>query len=317
MITPVKDAYGPEADRSNLADYLEVLALSGQPLRRAEFADFLKDREWFVRSRELFQLGEGNGSEPSEDEEDGGVGAAPSDLAAGDIFEVLALRAQSLGDSYPFVLTRTQLEHRETIADEHMPYLVLLAITVGHYNDLQCDVTPERLFEECVAQAMTNRGLLTFDTGAAGRDPGGFADLVRAVGDSVDLIAAPSAGPHRTHAKEEGVDTVSHLSWGDKRGGHWVFIGQATCAKSNEWARKIEEPRAEQWGPLLTCVVAPIPYLAVPHHVEDEHLMVLSRSHGRLVLDRLRLSRHLGAPSRQQAAIVNAMRSTDVYHPLH
>ena len=51
MIAPLKDAYGPEADRSNLADYLELLALTMKPLREAEFADFLKDRKWFVRSR--------------------------------------------------------------------------------------------------------------------------------------------------------------------------------------------------------------------------------------------------------------------------
>jgi hypothetical protein len=32
VITPRKDAYGPDADRSNLADYLELLALNGMVL---------------------------------------------------------------------------------------------------------------------------------------------------------------------------------------------------------------------------------------------------------------------------------------------
>lgn len=316
MIAPLKDAYGPEADRSNLADYLELLALTMKPLREAEFADFLKDRKWFVRSRELFQLGDVDRDEPSEDEDDGGVGPAPSEEAAADIFELLALRQQALADRYPFVLTDTQLELRGDLGDEHMPYLALLAITVGHHNDLDCGLAPERVFEECVAEVMSQRGLLTVDTGAAGRGPGSFDDLVSSVGESLGLISAPSAAPHRTHANEEGVDTVSHLSWDDQRAGHWVFIGQATCARSNEWGGKIEEPRPEQWGPMLTCVVPPIAYLAVPHHIEDAQLTTLSSNHGRLVLDRLRLSRHLGMPSEHQATMIDAIRAADVYHPL-
>lgn len=315
MITPIKDGYGPEADRSNLADYLEVLALSGDSLRRAELADFLSDRDWVVRSRELFELGDPLDEEPSEDEDEGGAGAAPSEVAAGDVFEVLALRMQELGDRYPFFLTDTRLELRDPQTDDHAAYLALLAITIAHHHKLSCGVAPERLFEECVAQAMTSRGLRTVDTGAVGRGQGKFPELVLAVGDAIGLVGAPAAAVYRTSANEEGVDTVSHLTWGDQRAGHWVFIGQATCAKSNEWARKIEEPRPEQWKDLLTSVVPPIGYLAVPHHVEDAHMTHLSRNHSRLVLDRLRLSRHL-VPSAGQAAIVEAVRSADVFHPL-
>lgn len=316
MITPVRDAYGRDADRSNLADYLEVLSLTGEPLRRAELADFLKDRDWVVRSRELFESGDGLSDEPSEDDDEGGVGASPSEVAAGDVFEVLALRAQALDEGYPFVIADSHLDLCEPLTDAHMPYLALLAITVAHHHDVDCEVVPERLFEECVAQAMTRRGLRTVDTGAAGRGKGKFAELVVTVGDTVGLIGAPGKAAHRTYANEEGVDTVSHLSWGDQRAGHWVFIGQATCAKSNEWERKIEQPRPEQWGDLMTCVVPPIGYLAVPHHIEDEQLTYLSRNHGRLVLDRLRLSRHLGSLSERQEAMVAAVRSADVYHPL-
>lgn len=315
MISPRRDAYGPEADRSNLADYLEILALDGQSLRNAELADFLKDRDWVVRSRELFQDGSAD-DEPTEDDEDGGVAASPSEIAAGDVFEVLSLRADALGERYPFDIDDSQVSVRPELTDNHLPYLALLAVTVAHHQELETDLVPERVFEECVAQVMATRGLLTIDTGAAGRGVGGFAHLVRGVGNAIGLIAAPSDALYRTHAKEEGVDTVSHLSWGDHRAGHWVFIGQATCAKSNEWAQKIQEPRSEQWGDLLTCVVPPVAYLAVPHHVEDEQMANLSRNHGRLVLDRLRLSRHLGPLSDQQTALLNVVRAADVYHPL-
>jgi hypothetical protein len=293
-----------------------VLSWTGEPLRQADLADFLKDRDWVVRSRELFEPGDALSEEPPEDDDEGGAGASPSEVAAGDVFEVLGLRAQALGDAYPFVVTDTRLELRVPLTPTHMAYLALLAITIAHHYDVDCEVVPERLFEECVAQAMALRGLRTVDTAAAGRGEGRFAELVVNVGDAVGLIGAPASAAYRTHANEEGVDTVSHLSWGDQRAGHWVFIGQATCAKSNEWARKIQEPRPEQWASLITSVVPPIGYLAVPHHVEDEQLSNLSRNHGRLVLDRLRLSRHLGSLSERQHAMVTAVQTASVYHPL-
>jgi hypothetical protein len=317
VITPQKDAYGPEADRSNLADYLELLSLHGKVLRRAELADFLKDREWDVRSRELYS-DPGASGEPPEDAEDGGVGASPSEVAAGDIFEILRLRADTLGGLYPYAVSETQLTLHDDLTNGQRSYLALLAVTVAHHHGAVLtgtDLLAERVFEECVAQAMRDHGLLTVDSGQAGREGGGFAELVRKVAETVQLVSAPEDAIFRTHAKEEGVDTVSHLSWGDRRAGHWVFIGQATCARSNEWGAKIEEPRPKQWSDLLTCAVPPIAYLAVPHHVEDAQLDALSRNHGKLVLDRLRLARHLGPLSENQVAILEAIRAEDVYHP--
>jgi hypothetical protein len=319
VITPRKDAYGPEADRSNLADYLELLALHGQILRRAELADFLKDREWNVRSRELYTDGSTDGG-PREDAEDGGVDASPSEVDAGDIFEILRLRADTLGSLYPYTVSDAQLTLHDELADGQRAYLALLAVTVAHHHGVVlpgAGLLAERVFEECVAQAMRERGLLTIDSGQAGREGGGFVELVRGVAEAVRLVSAPREAIFRTRAKEEGVDTVSHLSWGDRRAGHWVFIGQATCARSNEWEAKIEEPRPEQWSDLLTCAVPPVAYLAVPHHVEDTQLDALSRNHGRLVLDRLRLARHLGPLSENQAAVLEAVRAEDVYHPSH
>jgi hypothetical protein len=317
VITPRKDAYGPEADRSNLADYLELLALNGKVLRRAELADFLRDREWDVRSRELYTDGSTEG-EPPEDAEDGGVDASPSEVAAGDIFEILRLRADTLGEVYPYVVGEAQLTLREELTDGQRAYLALLAVTVAHHHNVVpggANLLAERVFEECVAQAMRDHGLLTADSGQAGREGGGFPARVRKIADAVQLVSAPEDAIFRTNAKEAGVDTVSHLSWGDRRAGHWVFIGQATCAQSNEWAAKIEEPRPEQWSDLLTCAVPPVAYLAVPHHVEDAQLDELCRNHGKLVLDRLRLARHLGTLSQNQAALLEAVRAEDVYHP--
>ena len=130
-----------------------------------------------------------------------------------------------------------------------MPYLAYCSLSpLATTTTSIADLPRSECSRECVAEVMSQRGLLTVDTGAAGRGPGSFDDLVSSVGESLGLISAPSAAPHRTHANEEGVDTVSHLSWDDQRAGHWVFIGQATCARSNEWGGKIEEPESRAVG---------------------------------------------------------------------
>jgi len=316
VIEPRRDAYGAEADTSNLADYLELLGLAGTPLRRAEFADYLADQQWVVRSRELFHDPTVDQGEPSEDEQEGGAGVSPSDDAADHVFELLAARSDQLGDRYPFELRDSQLVAKTPIEDRHCAYLCLLAITVAHHYDVATDATPEDVFEEVVADVMGSRGLTTIGTGQAAKGGGDFRKLVERVGDELGLVADPHAASSRTSARDEGVDAVSYLSWGDKRAGHWVFVGQATCARSNEWKGKIAEPAPTQWASLLNCVVHPLAYLAVPHHVEDKHLLHLSEKSGRLVLDRLRLTRHLDSLSRSQGTLLAAVTAEGVYHPL-
>ena len=42
-------------------------------------------------------------------------------------------------------------------------------------------------------------------------------------------------------AKDENVDILCHLPWGDMRSGVWVMLGQVTCAKSEQWEKKIKD----------------------------------------------------------------------------
>lgn len=317
MIEPRKDAYGREADTSHLADYLELLALAGRPLKRANLSDYLADNEWPVRSRELFHAAgpELPGDEPPEDELESGPGPSPADEAAGRVFDLIADRATMLGALYPFVVGDVEVTVDDPLKEHHGAYLALLAITVAHHYEVAVPAPPEHAFEAAVAAAMTARGLLTVDMGHAGRDAGDFRAAVQSAGDAVGVLAAPEAAPTKEHANEEGVDTVSHLAWGDTRAGHWLFIGQATCAKSTQWRRKIAEPKPAQWGKLLGSVVPPIAYLAVPHHVEDHQMLHLSDGDGRLVLDRVRLCRHLPTLTDDQQTILDAVRAEDVFHP--
>ncbi len=317
MIEPRKDAYGAEADTTHLADYLELLALAGLPLRRANLSDFLADNNWPVRSRELYHAaGPGTpGAEPSEDELESGPGVSPADEAAGRVFDLLVTREAMLGDRYPFVSDDVQLTVVHPLEDVHRLYLALLAITVAHHYRITSPSAPEDAFEAVVASAMTARGLHTVDMGLAGRTTTDFREAVRTAGETIGVLPAPGAAPSKRWANEEGVDTVSHLSWGDTRPGHWLFIGQATCAKSGEWSKKMSEPKPGQWGPLLGSVIRPLAYLAVPHHMENHQMLHLSTADGRLVLDRIRLCRHLPSVDSDQQGILDAVLSEPVYHP--
>jgi hypothetical protein len=318
VIEPRRDAYGAEANISQLGDYLELLALAQRSLTRAELADYLGDLNWVVRSsQELYHSG---GPEPAVDE-------LPADAAGEDtgfsleteisdrVFELLSDRAELLGDLYPFELSPTRLIRRQPVEPRYDAYVALLAITVAHHYEVSTDETPERAFESLVATAMTARGLLTVDTGAAARATGDFRAMVREAAKDVRLTAAPDAVPSRTHANEEGVDTLSHMSWGDTRPGHWLFLGQATCYQSGGWMRKIKEPLTGQWRALLGSTIEPWAYLAVPHHVEPAQMVHLAVGTNRMVLDRLRLCRHLDEVTGAQRQIIEAVERAGAYHP--
>ena len=317
MIEPRKDAYGAEADTTHLADYIELLALAGRPLRRANLSDFLADTGWPVRSRELYHAaGPGTvGAEPSEDELESGPGVSPADEAAERVFDLLADREAMLGERYPFVNDGVQLTPIDPLDNGHHLYLALLAITVAHHYGVGTPSAPEDAFEAVVADAMAARGLMTVDMGRAGRMTTDFREAVRAAGEAIGVLPSPGAAPSKRHANEEGVDTVSHLSWGDTRPGHWLFIGQATCAKSGEWPRKMSEPKPGQWSRLLGSVIRPLAYLAVPHHMETHQMLHLSTGDERSVLDRIRLCLHLPSVGADQHGILDAVLNEPVYHP--
>jgi hypothetical protein len=314
VIEPSKDAYGPDAERSHLADWLELLALAGQPLAEAELADHLRDTNWTVRSRELYHSPEGD-AEPSEDQQDGGAGVSPPVEAAGDVVGILESRAYALGDRYPFGFDGRALTAMDPVEEHHRPYLALLAITVAHHYEVDGGHRPERVFEGVVAAVLRARGLVTCDFGAVTRSAADFREAVKVAAHEVRTVPNEEAAPSRECASDEGVDTISHLDWGDLRPGHWLWIGQATLGKSNTWHRKILEPRVAQWRALLGSELDPIGYLAVPHHVEEEQLHYLTSTNARLVLDRLRLCRYLPEVTGPPASVLNAVLRTAVYDP--
>lgn len=315
-IEPRIDVYGRDADGSALADYMELLALQGEFPSVADLADMIADNDWKVRSRELIRIPQYEevdpDNEPSEEVVEGALIEQPGLEAAKWVFELLSERSDRLGARYPFSVSGVRLSVVEPLEDIHRPYLALFAITVSHAYALRVPINPRTLFEEVVARTLGARGIETIDMAHAGRHAASFREALEAAATAVGLCAAPDAGPSRTRAQEEGVDTLSHFSWGDLRDGHWVFIGQATCGKSETWSAKINEPAPGAWGPWLSCLVEPVPYLAVPHHAEEHHLHYLTYTYRKLLLDRIRLCRYAAGVEQPEQELIDAVLAEEV-----
>jgi hypothetical protein len=106
----------------------------------------------------------------------------------------------------------------------------------------------------------------------------------------VNLLAANPGAPVPVSlaANDEGLDVLAHADWRDSRAGRWVFVGQATVAKSDQWESKASDASASQWMDLLSERLRPAGFLAVPHHIQNDHWSHLLYT-DRLLLDRLRL----------------------------
>lgn len=313
-IQPTIDAYGRYARASNLADHLELLALQAQRLSRSALADLVSDRSWIAKLDELFEGGaikpRGDFEEP--EEEDDGTGDQPGFTQASRVFDVLDERSDLLGDLYPFVVA-DDLQVREGFGDpRESPYVVMLAITLAHAHKLQVEHDPTQVLEDVVVSALGARGLEAINVGAISREGHGFDETVKRSGVAVGLRPTPEAAITLKHAKEEGVDALAHLPWEDSRVGAWVFLGQATCGRSDSWSAKIAQPKPETWRLMLNSGVLPLPFLAVPHHVEPTHWGKLIQDHRSLVLDRIRLTRFHGEVTDAEVSIIDAVLSVGV-----
>ena len=101
ITTPEPDTYGKYARASLLADYVELLALKGQPVRRATVADFLTDNGWNL---DLIQL-------PESDHPDVESGVLSDQIdasheAASTVFRQMYERRDVLAERYPYRLGR-------------------------------------------------------------------------------------------------------------------------------------------------------------------------------------------------------------------
>lgn len=281
MIEPNIDLYGSKARDSALADFLEAMALSGKPMSRAALGDYIEDAGWATKLKEHFQG-------PDVDEDDDVMGESTSDARARKVFDLLDERSAVLGELYPFSVNDAGVKLRQGVEDGR--YLVLLGISLAHSYELNTTsgLDPKRVLEDVTVSVMQAQGMRARNT-AFSTQPGSFSDLLIAAGTKLGLHPTPEQATISRSAKDEGVDVLCVFGWRDERPGRWVFIGQVTCANSDEWSKKLSEPKPHRWKALLGVKTIPIPFLAVPYHVQRGHLLYLLGESNAAVLDRLRL----------------------------
>ena len=308
ITAPELNTYGRYARVSLLADYAELLALKGQPVKRATLADFLADNGWNLQ---LIQLPESDHIDDESRELSEHLDEAHE--VASVVFRQMDERRDVLAERYPFEITDDAVALDSRVDLEASEYAVVLALTIAHAFNVSSMHRPEEMFERIVTKVLRTRGLSSTGLAAQRRKGGSFAAALRIACEEVGLKAAPDAAPRRARAHDEGVDILCHIAWEeDLRPGTWGFIGQVTVGHSDSWEEKIKEPSPEQWKLFTGTRVPPSPFLAVPHHVERPTMEFLTSKSGAIVLDRLRLVRFKDEIEADEREIMQAVIGEDV-----
>ena len=308
--SPEPDTYGPYARASLLADYVELLALKGQPVRRATVADFLADSGagWDLELIRPAENGNPDGQMDGLAERN-----AVADERASVVFCQLDERRHVLAGHYPFEIAGDQVSFGPGVNCESNAYVAVLALTIAHAFQVVSPSRPEVLFEATVTSVLQERGLSSIGFAALRRECGSFEAALTTACREIGLRAAPDAAPRRKRAHDEGVDVLCHLGWEqDPRPGSWGFIGQVTVARSDSWDRKIKEPSPAPWARRMGTWIRPLPFLAVPHHVERPMMEWLTEEGQAVVLDRLRLVRFKEEIKADELEIVRAVVGEEV-----
>ena len=284
--SPEPNTYGQYARTSLIADYVELTALK-QPVKRGIVAEFFADTGWDLGLIVPSENGSADQSTTALNEQ-----IDNAQYMASVVFEHMDERSRILGNRYPYALADDIVTLKDGTDLESSPYLAMLSLTIAHAFNVTVAQRPVELFEQVVTRVLADRGLLSAGVAAARRDSGCFETALCMVCEGVGLKAEPNAVARLARAHDEGVDVLCHFNWEDDiRNNAWVFIGQVTVGRSDSWLRKIREPSPAEWAQLVGINNRPVPFLAVPHHVEQRMMDRLSTNGEGVVLDRLRLVR--------------------------
>lgn len=281
------DWYGSTARYSALCDYLELLASRGTHVSEDDLADIIDDSDW---RRYLYSQFSGTGSVIPEDSSKLSDIQDESRELARVAVAVLEQRAELLKSSYPFRVGQGRYVLAAHKATRYSPYWSLLAISIVHASSsssvqLQSVRT---LFERVVSETLAARGVPTARLSEYGLT---FKDRVESACEKVGLDVSVGSASHVSAARDHGTDTISNLWPDDDRLGGIQLVGQATCAKTHYWEAKLNEPKVGLWQRWLGTNMAPIRFLAVPHHVQPDFWIHLQEAHTRFdLVDRMRLS---------------------------
>lgn len=208
------------------------------------------------------------------------------------VMSILKQRSDVLGQAYPFTVKEDGVDAEDGWGQTE--YGRLLVLTMAHAYGANLSVDPRTIFERLVVTAFASMGLKAVGMGTATTRGREFAAQLQEAASAVGLTAAQVPYPAKAFAKDAGVDAIGVFGWEDRRPGQIVLIAQATLGSSARWEYKITEPKPHHWVGYLQETLHPIGMLAVPHHIEDEHLRYLLSPYA-TVIDRLRLVGRIGS----------------------
>jgi hypothetical protein len=299
-IEPEIDRYGNLARASFFADYIEILTLGGHRSTKSLLKDMIEDA--FANKREI--LSTTAGEAPGEEWTPGEY--APS------AWSCLQQRSDLLEDLYPFIVTSNRLALKDQVDIRNSPYVALLAISIAHAFGAPASLSVETVFEDLVADAMEGVGLRVGRVGALSRkSPGGFTNTLERLGEALEMATYPDAVVHRLNANDAKVDVIGHLDWRDNRRGRWMFLGQVTCARSDDWQTKIFDPVPADWMRYLGETTPPVPFLALPYHVEESTITFMAGIE-RSIVDRPQLALNLKTITPEVREIIDAVLSAEI-----
>jgi len=310
------DAYGPYARISAIADFLEAAALAGKSTSQIQLSDIIRRNSWSSVQKHAFITGAEDFPQNDIEPTDGDQGEDSADELPEDnpeewasfTFSILADRADILRDQYPFFVTKEGLTYRSEKFDES-DYLRLLSITLAHsYNATVPNVRD--IFERVTVGSLALIGNAAAPVGTARDVSMGFIGTLSTAAKTLGFTPAPQPAPRHARARDGKVDAVARLTQHDGRPGQITIVAQATCAKSDQWERKIRDPRADHWMSYLSERVEPLVILTVPHHVQLEHLHYLIGPK-QTVMDRLRLTGQLPPITRKEQRVIEWMRKSN------
>jgi hypothetical protein len=298
------DAYGAYARVSSAADFFELCALRA-PIPRAKVTDYIRERNVRLYSRRLVMLDDvDDADEDDTDDPSDGTSTVPRDRHekiltrtnehAAAVFSMLSERCRALGDLYPFSVNSDVLR-RHSRRKSTTPYDVALSISLRQaYGG---PGSPDQDFEGFVDSCLRAQHWYTFPFGAKVRTASGagvrrFRSVLTRAREEL-VLPSKGAGEVPLYVQDRGADILARFPPVDSRPGCRTFVIQATVGGSESWQTKISETPLASWREYIGDPVQVMSMLAIPHHIENEHLLELVKNgNGATIWDRLRLVAH-------------------------
>lgn len=280
--------YGAGMIESSLADWLELAALRGVGAPWSAVADAWKDTG-------LPPVGKsGMIAENSDSAEE----LEYYDLAR----EEIGWRGKYLGNLYPFeinqfgsLVVKFDFEVNDSVYIDLLIVSLLKGFAYKQNKSLLKPITDyfELLVNECLRAGLCDGNEL-FKTSVIGtsHNSGSFEGKLCSTARELGIIADPTAAPRSASAKDDGVDIICGLVWGDGRKTDMLWAVQAACGQSQEWQTKLYRVHMRKWAQYLSERVVPRALIAVPYSITNSVVMrVIDEADNRSFLDRGRLVR--------------------------